>query len=287
MKKKNNKSIKERMKHFMKKKNTKRMIYFGVVGVFVFIIGLFMPKWLKYGLHIDWFPFNGIEYNKGVLLEFYGSIFSILITVLVLAITVIVESKERREEDLLMYKPIIEFIGMNKKEGYTYKRIYLKNKYSPKENQIKYHEYRLVFKNVGRGESENTIFNIDGISEQSEINPDIKNNLYLQFEEIANKQIEEIIAGDCFGIHLELPDMIYCPSNYGLEQESEIIMKMNVTYEDMFKKENYLLNINVAAKIMPCKLSMKRNNYIKVKYKDIKVSPSKHDKFVDYWYDPQ
>lgn len=271
------------------RKQDKHIVVLVLLVFLVVLIGFFVPNILEDLIDSKVFPFKNSNYNEAIdLLDYYGSIFSCVVTVFILGVTIMFENSERKEDNLLTYKPIIEYIGVNKPVSYTYKKIFIVDKNLASVEDIPFDEYRLVFKNVGRGESENTklkitnqIAYIDENSERIEVD-----NLKLKYDKNFNEELGEIIVGDYFGVHIELPKIIHLATKEELLKVNDIHLKMLISYEDMFYREKYKLNISAVLTVFEDK-SMKSENelLIPIRYDKIKVSPSRNLGFVDYWYD--
>lgn len=272
----------------MKKKSFIRIIIL-IVALFVFL--LIIP-WL---LNIA-YKFNfGIwsiesEWTAGDAIAFYGSILSGGFTLLGVVLTILYEAKERRKDETIKYKPILEVVGINLPVTCGYREVGLGYSISgsasdadfEKKAEIFFNQqrannpkYRLVLKNVGRGETFNAVLEDCNVK-----NVNWKDISHLNSNFSQGQYIGEIIKDGFFEIYVNLPDYLILPKELDNQKYYSISMEMNIDYSDMFNRIRYRYSITIHQKLYMELIETEAPNisdsnycYAKVRYDDPEIMP--------------
>ncbi len=281
----------------MKKINRIALIIFGLLLIIV-LIPILLNILFKIDLGIWIFQ---SEWGAGDVLSFYGSLLSGLLTVVGVFLTLKHESKEKRNDEAIKYKPILEFNGINqeincpcREAGLGYaislpidsnnerlQKLFFEHQYcnNPK--------YIINFKNVGRGETFNARL------EELEI----KKNEWTEASGIHSsytysQYIGEIIKDGFFNVHMNLPDYLILPQECDNDY-FELSIKLHIIYSDMFDKNHYRYTLHILHKVYINQIEdlspicPENFQYAKVNYNIVQIMPEKkiyskdQNKYVD------
>ena len=227
-------------------------------------------------------------------LSFYGSILGSAVTVIGVVWTINHERTERKKDNSILYKPILEFVDVNpqthiacgmREVGLVYS-ISLRNDWPNNEQlcelfleqqQQNNPKYVLIFKNVGRGETFNArvdYFKVKSINWEdiSDINSNVS----------ANQYVGEIIQDGCFKIRINLPDYLIMPKSLDNQKWFEIVTEISFSYSDMFNRIRYRSLLTLIHKIFvdyeasPAPdIGNDNYHYVKVHYELSAIMPEK------------
>lgn len=234
------------------------------------------------------------EWTSGDTLSFYGSVLSTVLAVLGVILTIQHEQDTRRKDNSVLYKPILELVHVNphslpevcsyRKVGLGYGIGYCKNDITEdqinnllSQQHVNNPKYILLFQNVGRGETFNTVvddFKVTSVNwkDISNIAPNIGCNQY----------IGEIVQNGYFYISVNLPDYLIIPKNLENQRWFELGADLEISYSDMFDRIRYQTTLNIKHKITvleettPSPLIYDDNyHYVKVIYEPYEIMPLK------------
>lgn len=232
------------------------------------------------------------EWNAGEMLSFYGAILSAVGTVLGVVYTIRNDYRLRSRENAILYKPILELVDINPNEsklrpsrtvgiGYQVSALTTNNEigsdYFFEQQKSRNPQFVLWFRNVGRGETINTV--VDGFEIVSVGWPDISN----LHSNIGGKQfIGEIVQGGEFVVNMNLPTYLIMPKNQGDCSWFELRAELIISYSDMFAKNRYqrkyhfIFKVIVEDEVTPApNISSDEYHYVSVRYEFLGVMPSK------------
>lgn len=216
-------------------------------GVVLFGIPLLIN--IAYKTSAPW-SFMQTEWDAGNALSFYGTVLGSAVTLVGIRLTLKNEQLQRKKDEAITYKPIIELVGKNigipclKREvviGYSMST----NANLSEEENDKYHHSivtdMLYFKNVGRGETSNTRLlecTVHGTNweQGKDMYSAICYDLY----------IGEIIKEGHLGIEIQMPQYITVPAG---REEFRIEIEFGIAYNDMFGHTSYVYSLFVPYKI--------------------------------------
>ena len=232
------------------------------------------------------------EWDAGDALAFYGSVLSVLLTVIGVFLTIRYENNKAKKEDSIKYKPILELDGINLNEKCGYREVGLGYGISysndnPNKEQIlkrfsenlcgKRPKYQLYFKNVGRGETFNArleSFKIKSLN-WTDISNMVSNYSTPQY-------IGEIIADGYLGVYVYLPDYLLLPKDTSNINYFDLCTELTITYSDMFDRMKYKSVLYIHHKITVTGIEEltpdvydDNYHYVKVKYEPYDPMPSK------------
>lgn len=230
------------------------------------------------------------EWNAGELLSFYGAILSAIGTVLGVVYTIRNDYRLRSKENTILYKPILELVGINtilsdlvisRDVGIGYpislSSTDIDSSYFFEQQQSLNPKYILLFRNVGRGETLNTVVNSFNVVEVSW--EDIS---YLQPNINENQAVGEIVQGGEFVVNMNLPTYLIMPKNQGDCSWFELRAELIISYSDMFAKNRYqrkyhfIFKVIVEDEVTPApNISSDEYHYVSVRYEFLGVMPSK------------
>ena len=192
--------------------------------------------------------------------NFYATILSGLFTLVGVVITIKYEDRIRKEEESILYKPILVIDDINiKKSGYLRDvglGMEFFSSFSDPNKNFKYEEflkqqdnnnskYKVFIKNNGRGETFNTVLeNFELVN----VNWDDKINLYSKYS--SNQYIGEILKEDSFGIVVHLPNFLFMPERPDSQKWYELRTNTYISYSDMFNRIKYQLCIHTVHKVI-------------------------------------
>lgn len=214
-------------------------------------------------------------------IEFYGTILSGLFTLVGVVMTIKYESRVKREDELVTYKPILSVDGINlpvncgvrevglsmgfsslnsdpekeKKQEMFYKQL--------KENNPK---YRLMIKNKGRAETFNTVLES---YELVSANWDNEINLYSNYG--GNQYVGEILKEEYLGIDVNLPNYLFMPEKMQGILWYELRTNTFITYSDMFNRTKYQYRIHTVYKVIIDEYQTEQPYFYKDDFKYAKV----------------
>lgn len=234
------------------------------------------------------------EWHAEDALSFYGDILGAAVAVIGVAWTINHERKERKKDNSILYKPILELVDVNpethvvcglREVGLGY-GIGFRNDQTDYENMWEHFhnqqtqnnpKYTLLFKNTGRGETFNAVVddflvkntNWDDISH---IGPNIGCNQY----------VGEIIQDGFFKININLPAYLILPKSLGNQKWFEISTELTFSYSDMFNRIRYrsliILKFRIIVEheeeISP-DIDRENYHYVKVCYDLYEIMPEK------------
>lgn len=233
------------------------------------------------------------EWQAEDALSFYGDILGAAVAVIGVAWTINHERKERKKDNSILYKPILELVDVNpethvvcgfREVGLGY-GIGFRNDQSDYENIWEHFhnqqtqnnpKYTLLFKNTGRGETFNAV--VDDFQ--------VKNTNWNDISHIGsnigcNQYIGEIIQNGFFKINVNLPDYLILPKNLGNQKWFEISSELTFSYSDMFNRIRYRSLIILKFKVIveheeeiSPDIDRENYHYVKVHY-DLEIMPEK------------
>lgn len=232
------------------------------------------------------------EWNAGEMLSFYGAILSAVGTVLGVVYTIRNDYRLRSRENAILYKPILELVDINPNEsklrpsrtvgiGYQVSALKTNNEigsdYFFEQQKSRNPQFVLWFRNVGRGETINTV--VDSFEIVSIGWPDISN----LHSNIGGKQfIGEIVQGGEFIVNMNLPTCLIMPKNQGDSLWFELRAELIISYSDMFAKHRYQRRYHFIFKVIvedeetPAPYIRSDDyHYVSVIYEFLGVMPSK------------
>lgn len=242
------------------------------------------------------------EWNAGELLSFYGAILSAIGTVLGVFYTIRNDYRLRSRENTILYKPILELVGINtilsdlvisRDVGIGYpislSSTDIDSSYFFEQQQSLNPKYILLFRNVGRGETLNTVVNSFNVVE---VNWEDISYLHSNINE--NQAVGEIVQGGEFIVNMNLPTCLIMPKNQGDWSWFELRAELIISYSDMFAKNQYqrkyhfIFKVIVEDEVTPApNISSDEYHYVSVRYEFLGVLPSKfvysekHNKFIE------
>lgn len=271
----------------------KRNLKITIITIAYFILGLilsFLSSNLLSKLDCDIFFLKG-EWFEGDTITLYSSILTGLITILGVLLTIKHEKDESKKDDIIKYKPILEYYGLNKSlnclcvevglehclgfiDGLNYDE--LEKKFLERQTNSK-PNYRLLLKNVGRGETSNAT--IDSFQVSNLNWTDIS---YLH-SNISNPQyIGEIIRGGYLAVDVRFPDYLILPEKPEENIWFELDAKLSINYSDVFNEIRYQYNLILKNRIIvenmenaSLVISNCSYHYAKVKYELSEIIPEK------------
>ncbi len=252
-----------------------------ILYILFIILSIILPYLVD--AFLDWlYKLNVISYcDISSYFSFYASFFGGLITLVGVVITLESESKQKREDDSIKYKPILRIEGINLGEKCLLREINFGMPFSstnddPKkeEKYNKFYEqtqpktptFRLFLKNVGRGETFNTVL------EKAEIkNISWDDDPNLMFCGGSNQYIGEICVNDMLGIDFYLPEYLFITENLNGRKNHEISFEVIVNYSDMFNRMKYQEVIYVSLNVYIIKIENELPYFYKDEFKWAKV----------------
>ena len=209
------------------------------------IIPLIINVLYKFDFGIELFR---SEWSAGDALGYYGVVLGGIITVGGIWYTIRNERKKQLEENTIMYKPIIELVGVNKEiNSGTPKRelnvgfgISVENNDEERLNHFFNQQQddvditRLIFKNKGRGETFNLyIDKLELLSNWEEG--------HQLFCGVSGVYIGEILQNNEFAVDITFPDYIFLPKKNLKGKDFIVQCKLMINYSDMFNRKKYQL----------------------------------------------
>lgn len=234
------------------------------------------------------------EWHAEDALSFYGDILGAAVTVIGVVWTLNHERRERKKDNSILYKPILELVDVNPKANTTCGirevglgyQIGFRND-QPNLEQLTEHffeqqrqnnpKYILLFKNVGRGETFNAV--VDSFHVKRKNWEDIS---YIESNIGGNQYVGEIIKDGYFKVRVNLPDYLILPKDLGNQKWFEIVTELSFSYSDMFDRTRYrsLLTlkhrITVQSEASPSPdIGDENYHYVKVCYELYEIMPEK------------
>ena len=187
------------------------------------------------------------------------------------------EVEMKKEDNSIVYKPILSFVNVNLnppnnclsrdvKIGIPFNSL---NDDHEKDNKYKKYcedaldvtKFTILMKNRGRAETYNAILDDFKIRE---ISWDDESHIYVKCD--GNQYIGQILKDEYFLINIELPNYIFMPDKK--DNDYKLLTTLYISYDDMFnrKKYQYILNIDFNIGIH-C-----YENYEPYKYKGLKYA---------------
>lgn len=273
----------------MNKKTICKIILYSFLSIFV--IPLIINLLYKFNSGICIFQ---TEWNAEDTLAFYGDILGAAVAVIGVVWTINHERKERKKDNSILYKPILELLDVNPQEHITCGRRDVGLGYSigcrndqPNHEQLTEFffnqqrqnnpKYVLIFKNVGRGETFNAV--VDYFHVKSKNWEDIS---CIDCNMNCNQYVGEIIQNGYFKVRVNLPDYLVLPKDLGSRKWFEIVTELSFSYSDMFNSIRYrsLLilkhKIVVESEASPAPYIGNDNyHYVKVCYDLYEIMPMK------------
>lgn len=274
------------MKKICNFENLKKVL----LGLGIFVIFLLCP-WLLEKI-LDFFQYIGIVNccTKEDYFSFYSTFLGGTIALIGVWITLRDEKKSKEKDDSIKYKPILKVIGINLKKSCILREVHFSlpfHSYNCEElmtadefyKQINNprKKFRLYLKNVGRGESINTIVEK---AEISDVSWDKESELRFKCSE--SQFVGEICCEDLLGIDFYLPDYLFMHDDL-TKRNNSITITLYVNYSDMFNRVKYQEKIHLMINVlsvsfsdkMPC--THKGNlKWSEVNYGRIEIMPCKN-----------
>lgn len=278
------------MRRNMKKKRFIRII---ILIVVLFVLLLIIPWLLNIAYKFDFGIWSiESEWTAGDAIAFYGSVLSGVFTLLGVVLTILYEAKERRNDETIKYKPILEVVGIDLPVTCGYREVGLGYGISGSANDTDFEKkaeiffnrqrennpkYRLALKNVGRGETHNAV--LENCSVKN-VNWEDISHLHSSFSQ--GQYIGEIIKDGFFEIYVNLPDYLILPKELDNQKYYLISMEMNIDYSDMFNRIRYRYSITIHQKLHMESIESESPNildstycYAKVRYDAPEIMPCK------------
>lgn len=229
------------------------------------------------------------EWHAEDTLSYYGDILGAGVTVIGVVWTINNGRKERKNDNSILYKPILELVQVNPQTlpmtcgyrevglGYSIgfrndqpeieklKEIFFEQQ---QQNNPK---YILLFQNVGRGETFNAV--VDKFVVKDTNWSDIS---YIDSNINCNQYIGEIIQNGYFYIRVNLPDYLILPKNLGNQKWFELSTELSVSYSDMFNRIRYRTILHIKYKIFVEEEVQPAPNIDRVDYHYVKVHYELH-----------
>ena len=235
------------------------------------------------------------EWHAEDTLSFYGDILGAGVTVIGVVWTINNERKERKKDNSILYKPILELVQVNPQTlpmACGYREVGLGYQIGFRNDQTEIEKlteiffeqqrqnnpkYVLLFQNVGRGETFNAV--VDKFVVKDKNWSDIS---HIDSNVNCNQYIGEIIQNSYFYIQVNLPDYLILPKNLGNQKWFELATELSVSYSDMFNRIRYRTILHIRHKIFveeevqPAP-SINRDDYhyVKVHYELYQIMPYK------------
>lgn len=265
------------------------MKYIKVVLLWLFIFVLFLLcPWILEKI-IDFLMCVGIiNYcSKNLYLSFYSSIIGGSIALIGVWITLLNDRKEKKEEDSIKYKPILRVFGINEHDNCLLREVHFNLPFSSNNDDPKKEKkydlfskqtrsevplFRLVFKNVGRGETFNAILEK---AEVKEVSWDTDSNL--SFAGGWNQYVGEICKDELFGVDFYLPEYLFITEDLNGRYYHEISFNLYINYSDMFNRVKYQDIVHIKLKVTIEKIESEEPYYYKNNFKWAKVNYELHE----------
>lgn len=235
------------------------------------------------------------EWHAEDALSFYGDILGAAVTVIGVVWTINNERKERKKDNSILYKPILEVVQVNPQSLPTtcgYREVGLSYQIGFRNDQTDIEKltemffeqqrqnnpkYVLLFQNVGRGETFNAV--VDEFLVKDKNWNDIS---YLESNISCNQYIGEIIQNGYFYVQVNLPDYLILPKNLDNQKWFELATKLSISYSDMFNRIRYRTILHIKYKIIvegevqpTPSIDRDDYHYVKVHYELYQVMPQK------------
>lgn len=231
------------------------------------------------------------EWSAGEALAFYGSVLSGLFTLIGVMVTIKSENVQRKRDEAIKYKPILELIGRNLHMNSLYREVGIgygiscSNSHPNKEEMInrflenqcgKDPKYTLYYKNVGRGETFNAT--VDGF----EIEETNWNDISGLSSNISTPQyIGEIIKDGFVSVGIKLPTYLIMPKNKNIK-EFELSTRLYLSYSDMFNRIRYQYVLYIKNRVIIDEVEKEtpeiyndNYQYAKVHYEPYEILPAR------------
>lgn len=231
------------------------------------------------------------EWSAGEALAFYGSILSGLFTLLGVMVTIKNENAQRKKDEAIKYKPILELIGLNlpinsarREVGLGYGISY-SNSHPNKgaiinrflENQCgKEPQYTLFYKNIGRGETFNAT--VDSFEIEDTSWTDISG---LSSNISTPQYIGEIIKDGVISVGIKLPTYLIMPKDKDVN-DFELSTRLYLSYSDMFNRIRYQYVLYIKNKVLideveneAPEIDNEDYHYVKVHYEPYEILPTR------------
>lgn len=220
-------------------------------------------------------------YSKSSYLSFYSTIIGGAITLIGVWITLINDRKSKKNDDSIKYKPILRVYGINKQDNCLLGEVHFNMPFScrnddpesEKKQELFYKQtqstkplFRIVFKNIGRGETYNALLEK---AEISNVSWDDKSNL--SFSDGWNQYVGEICQNELFGVDFYIPQHLFITEDLNGRYYHEICINLIVNYSDMFNRVKYQDIIHIKLKVIIDKIQEKEPYYYKDNFKWAKV----------------
>lgn len=214
-------------------------------------------------------------------IEFYGTILSGLFTLVGVVMTIKYESRVKRKDDLVTYKPILSVDGIDIPVNCGVREVGLSMGFSAlnsdpekEKKQEKFYKqlnennpkYRLMIKNKGRAETFNTILES---YEVVSANWDNEINLYSNYSN--HQYVGEILKDEYFGIDVNLPNYLFMPEKMQGILWYELRTNTFITYSDIFNKIKYQYRIHTVYKVIIDEYQTEQPYFYKDNFKYAKV----------------
>lgn len=252
-----------------------------LVSVCIFIIFLLCPWFLD--KIADFLVCVGIIdcSSKSSYLSFYSTIIGGSITLIGVWITLLNDRESKKEEDSIKYKPILRFYGINKKDNCLLREVHFDMPFSCSRDDVEFEKkhdlfykqtrsteplFRILFKNVGRGETYNAVLEK---AEISSVSWDNKSNL--SFSGGWNQYVGEICQNELFGINFYLPQYLFITEDLNGRSYHEICINLIVNYSDMFNRIKYQDITHIKLKVIIDKVQDELPYHYKDNFKWAKV----------------
>lgn len=262
------------------KKNWKIILEIGIGAIILlFVIPLIINALYKHDFGIEVFQ---CLWEAGDALMFYGSIMSGLITFLGVLLTIHHENIERRKDDTIKYKPILEVEGVNLSVNSIYREVGLgygitiANDNPDKERIMKkfsehqcgdYAKCRVYIRNIGRGETSNAKI------EKFEVSDTNWNDISNIYSNISTPlYIGEIIPNKYIAIGIKLPQYLMLPKTNEENKCFTISTNLYINYSDMFDRIKYQYIIHMKFAIIIEKIVTDAPDVPNDEYQYVRVS---------------
>lgn len=252
-----------------------------IVYILFVIISIALPYLMD--LFLNWmYNLSIIEYsNISSYFLFYASFFGGLITLVGVVITLESESKQKKKDDSIKYKPILRVEGINLDKNCLLREVHFGMGFSSSNSDPnreakceKFYKqtspenplFRLMLKNIGRGETFNAVLEK---AEIKSVSWDDKPNLY--FLGGRNQYIGEICINELLGIDFYLPEYLFITESLNGRKYHEICIGLFIDYSDMFNRVKYQQSIHIKLRVNVVKFEKELPYFYKDNYKWAKI----------------
>lgn len=231
------------------------------------------------------------EWSAGEALAFYGAVLSGLFTLIGVMVTIKNENIQRKKDEAIKYKPILELIGLDlpmvsarRDVGLGYGISYSNS--TPNKHEIinkflenqcgKDPKYTLYYRNIGRGETFNATVESFEVEDTNWV--DISG---LSSNISTPQYIGEIIKDGVVSIGVKLPTYLIMPKKKEVAY-FELSTRLYLSYSDMFNRIRYQYILYIKNKVIVDEVEKEAPeicnedyHYVKVHYEPYEILPTR------------